>query len=107
VADDAVTASCPAGDVAIIGGYNWIRGDGIIASSWRSTTGPAGKSRSVYVSCEPGTEALDALRTTALGIWRALAQITVYVSCEPSREKCRQVAGHRRSVSPAWVLVSM
>jgi hypothetical protein len=70
VADDAVQADCPAGDVAIIGGYGWVRGDGIIASSWRTADGTGWK---VQIGAETG----------APNDGGGPAQITVYVSCEP------------------------
>jgi hypothetical protein len=70
-AEDSVEADCPTGDVAISGGYGWVRGDGIIASSWRLDDGSGWK---VQIGAETG----------APNDGNGPAQITVYVTCDPS-----------------------
>lgn len=71
VASDAVSTSCPTGDVAISGGYGWVRGDGQIASSWRLDNGTGWR---VQIGASTG----------APNDGGGPAQITVYVTCQPA-----------------------
>jgi hypothetical protein len=69
VAGDTVTATCPAGDVAIVGGYQWTNGSGQIASNWRLAAGNGWQ-----VQIGSGTSSFNSNP----------AAISVYVACEPA-----------------------
>lgn len=71
IAGDTATAACPQGDVAISGGYQWVRGNGAIASN-------------IYASDGSGWVVQIGDETGAPNDGGGPAQIEVYVSCEPN-----------------------
>jgi hypothetical protein len=71
VADDSVTGACPAGDVAIVGGYRWTRGSGPVASSWRTSDGTGWQVQIGDVTSAPNDGG-------------GPARIEVFVACQPA-----------------------